>query len=498
MNVQNKKMFSNGIIYLFSSVLTQLINLFLIPLYTRNLSQAEYGHFDLIISVQQLLGIAITLGVYSGMVRFFNEFEDKNNLKNTAITFSLIWGSLCIGIAYIANPWLFPLLFGQEPNAHIFIPLIIISSVCICLNTTYSSFHSMRFNALKSSAIQFSSILTTLFFAIIFFIILKMGIVGILMAQFFGNLSVFMFLFIMDLRNYKPMLKLEQLRNMLRYGSGLLMGDVSAWVLTLSDRFLIKGYMNLSSVAVYSVGYKVGMLINPVFINPFASVFTPFKYAVYKEADGAEQIGKMFRFYNVIGWFSVLGLSLFANIAVDLVAPVEYRAAGNLVPIIALSYFLSGAISFYSLGLHIANKVKINSMITIFVALINIAANIILIPWIGIYGSAISTVIAYAIANGIFYYYGSKYYKLEFGLLYPYKFLIITGPLYGVYFICNHFIDLIFVELLLNAVLCVVFVLLIIRFNFVTKEELIVVLKRLRSLLRKAKKAEDKGVPSEL
>ncbi|OAB47074.1 lipopolysaccharide biosynthesis protein [Paenibacillus antarcticus] len=486
MNVTNKKMFSNGMIYLLSSVLTQLINLFLIPLYTRNLSQAEYGHYDLIISVQQLMAIAITLGVYSGMIRFFNEFEDKNNLKNTAITFSLIWGSLCIGIAYIANPWIYLKLFGQDPSAHLFIPIIVISSVLTCLNTTYSSFHAMDFKALKSSAIQFSTILTTLLFVIIFFIHFKMGIVGILLAQLCGNLSVFIFLFMMDIRNFKLMFKLEQLRKMLRYGSGLLLGDVSSWILTLSDRFLIKGYMSFSSVAIYSVGYKIGMLINPVFINPFVSVFTPFKFSVYKEVDGKEKIANMFRLYNFIGWFSVLGLSLFANIAVDLVAPVEYRAASYLVPIIALSYFLSGAIAFYSLGLHIANKIKVNSMITIFVAIINIIANLILIPWIGIYGSALSTVIAYVVANGLFYYYGSKYYKLGFGLLYPYKFLIVTAPLYGVYFFCMSYIHLIGIEILMNMILCAGYVLLSIKFNFLSQDELAGFLKHLK--LRKVDK----------
>lgn len=491
MNVINKKMLSNGLIYFCSSVLSQLMNLILIPLYTRNLSQEDYGHYDLIISVQQLLAIAITLGVYSGMIRFFNEFENKNDLKNTAMTFSFIWGGCCIGMAWLANPWLYPVLFGEDPNAHLFIPFVVASSVLICFNTTYSSFHAMKFNALKSSAIQFSTILTTLLFAIYFFIMLEMGIVGILMAQLCGNLSVFLFLFVVDFRNFRLRFKMEQLRKMLRYGSGLMLGDVSSWILTLSDRFLIKGYMSLSAVAVYSVGYKIGMLIMPVFINPFASVFTPFKFLVYKEENGREQIGSMFRLYNFVGWFCVLGLSLFANIAIHLIAPTEYGTAAYLVPIIAFSYFLSGAISFYSLGLHIANKMRINSMITILAAVINIIANMILIPWIGIYGSAISTVIAYVIANGVFYHYGSKYYQLGFGLLYPYKFLVIITPIYGIYYFLVHVFDFIFIdyfvmELILNTVLCVAFFLLSIKCKFISKDEIAGVMNNFR--LRKAAK----------
>ncbi|MHA0857849.1 lipopolysaccharide biosynthesis protein [Paenibacillus sp. CMAA1364] len=485
MNVVNKRMFSNGLIYLFSSIFTQLMNLILIPLYTRNLSQEDYGHYDLIISVQQLLAIAITLGVYSGMIRFFHDYENKNDLKNAAMSFSIIWGGCCTGLAWLANPWLYPLLFGDDNHGNLFIPLIVMSSVLVCFNKTYSSYHAMKFNALKSSSIQLSTILSTLLFVYIFFITFNMGIVGILLAQLCGNLVIFLFVFVVDLRHFKWRLDVGQLKNMLRYGSGLMLGDVSSWVLTLSDRFLIKGYMNLSSVAVYSVGYKIGMLINPLFINPFSSMFTPFKFSVYKEENGREQIGSMFRLYNFIGWFGVLGLSLFANVAIDLIAPKEYATASNLVPIIALSYFLSGAISFYSLGLHIANKMRTNSMITILAALINIVANMLLIPWLGIYGSALSTVIAYMIANGVFYHYGSKYYQLGFGLLYPYKFLSIIVPIYGVYYYLTHifnyiFIDYFVMELLLNTVLCAFFVWFSMKCKFISKEEVVGVLQNFR------------------
>lgn len=488
-------MFSNGMVYLGASVLTQAINLILIPLYTRNLSQEQYGQYDLILSVQQLLAIAITLGVYSGMIRFFNELEDKSALKNTAMTFSLLWGALCIGLACLINPWLSAVLFNQVPEGHLFIPLIVISSVLVCLNTIYSSYYSMGFKAVKSAGVQLSAFILILLYAICFFLILDMGIVGILLAQMCGHLTVFLCLFALDLRNYKPMLKREPLRKMLWYGTGLLLGELSAWILTLSDRFLIQGFMSLSSLAIYSIGYKIGMLIQPVFINPFTSVFTPFKFKVYKEEDGAERIRRMFRLYNFIGWFCVAGLALFAKIAVALIATKEYGEAAYLVPMITLSYFLSGAIAFYSLGLHIANKVRLNSMITIGVACFNVAANLLLIPRFGIYGSAVSTVLAYAMANGAFYYFGSKHYPLGLGLLYPYKYLIVFGPVYGLYLLVTGLTDSVIVELLLNAVLCGLFVLLSLVFKLISLEEITGVLTR--PVFRGAEKLAVKGVHSE-
>ncbi|GAE07319.1 hypothetical protein JCM10914_3542 [Paenibacillus sp. JCM 10914] len=467
----------------------------LIPLYTHNLSQELYGQYDLIISVQQLLALAITLGVYSGMIRFFNEVEDPNQLKNTTMTFSMLWGGVCIVLALLLNPLLHPLMFRALPEAHFFIPCIVISSVFVCLNTIYSSHYAMKFNALGSSAVQFSAILFTLLYALFFFLVMDMGILGILLSQMLGNMTVFIFMFIKDLPKFKFKIVKKEIDMMLRYGFGLILGDASSWILTLSDRFLIKGYMNLSSVAVYSVGYKIGMLINPVFINPFASVFTPFKYKVYNEPDGAARIGKMFRMYNFIGWFCVLGLSLFADIAIKLVATAEYQAADYLVPIIAFSYFLSGAIIFYSLGLHIANKMKLYSSIIVFASLVNLGVNLILIPIMGIYGAAISTVIAYIAANGVFYYFGSKYYALGFGWLYPYKYLVIFCPLYAIYFVCHHLVGHVSIEILVNVVLCMAYIGMCIMFKFISMEEVRFVLSRVR--WRKKNKMAVEGVHSE-
>lgn len=492
MNMLNKQMFSNGIVYLCSSLLTQGINLILIPLYTRNLSQEQYGQYDLIITIQQLLAIIITLGVYSGMIRFFNEYENKIELKNTAMTFSLLWGIGSAGAAFLLSPFLSEVWFGHVKDAFWIIPLLVMSSVLVCLNMIYSSYFSMSFHALKSSLIQVSTMMGMLLSALYFFIHLGLGIRGILLSQLTGNLAVFVVLFLADLRTYRPVMVLHQLRRMLRYGTGLLMGDLSGWVLTLSDRFLIKGYMNLSSVAVYSIGYKIGMLINPVFINPFTSVFTPFKYKVYDEEDGVERIERMFRIYNFVGWFCILGLSLFADILVRLVATSQYGKAYLLVPLIALSYFLSGAISFYSLGLHIANKIKTNSMIIILASIVNIVANLILIPWLGIYGSALATVISYAVANLVFYLFATKYYPLGLGWLYPYKYLVLFIPLYGAYTVSRYWISNIIIEIMLNGLLCTLFVVLSIACKFIAKEELTAVFTRFR--LRNKAKTHVKGV----
>ncbi|GIP27533.1 hypothetical protein J23TS9_26630 [Paenibacillus sp. J23TS9] len=495
MPTDNRKMLSSGAVYLCSSILTQLVNLLLIPLYTRNLSQEQFGQYDLIISVQMLLSLMITLGVHSGMVRFFNEFENRRELRNTALTFALVWGTICIGGAWALGPLVSPFVFNAAEGSGLYIPYVVMISVFSCLNLIYSSSYSMQFKALKSSSIQFSVVLSTLFFALYFFLSRDMGIVGILTAQLFSNVLVFIVLFVLNLGTYRFIIKRDPIRQMLGYGSGLLLGDISAWVLSLSDRFLIKGYMNLSSVAVYSIGYKIGMLINPAFITPFMSVFTAFKFKAYKDEDGPEKIRKMFRLYNFVGWLCVLGLTLFAHMAVRIVATEEYSSAGTLVPLISFSYFLSGSLAFYSLGLHIANKMRINYLISLLAALINVACNIVLIPWLGIYGSALATVISYAVTSAVFYHYGSKYYPLGLSIFYPYKYLAIYLPAYALHAVFMRIEHSLLIEIALNVLLVAAFIACSLIFKFVSIRELTGDL--LLALNRKSKNLLMEGVKSE-
>ena len=97
------------------------------------------------------------------------------------------------------------------------------------------------------------------------------------------------------------------------------------------------------------------MLIEPVFVMPFKSVLTPFKFDVYKHAVGQDILKKMFRTYNLLGWGCIFGIAIFAKLGVSILGTPEYFEAFRVVPVIAFSYYLWGLSSFYGLGLHIAN-----------------------------------------------------------------------------------------------------------------------------------------------
>jgi len=467
--MDNKKFMSNSIFYFISSIVTQVINLILIPIYTRNMTSSQFGQYNLVSSLQSLLSIFITLGIFSGLCRFFNEVEDKNKLKNVALTFSILWGTLCcIVFGWLLSSTIANIAFKGDILGVYYVRYIIINSTFLCLISIYTSYYSMLYKAKKVIITNISQIVLTLCFTYYYLVVIKYGILGVYKSQLISFIIVLFILFILDIKNYKFILSKKDLQKMLGYSIGLTPGQVSAWVLTLVDRYFIKVMINLSAVAVYSMGYKIGMLIEPLFLNPFRSSFTPFKFSVYKEIDGKKRIREIFNYFNFLGWFMILGLSIFSDLAIKILATKEYNQAYKIVVIIAFSYYLWGLADFYGLGLHVANKMLLNSSIVTISAVCNILFNFLLIPKFGIYGAAIATCVAYLIANVLYYFTGRKYYDLEINLLEPYKCGGVFLLLYFVYMTYKLNVNNITLEILLNIVLCAAYVALCVVFKIIS------------------------------
>lgn len=447
----------HSLIYTSTSVLTQALLLLMVPVFTKNMNQAQFGQYNLLISIQSLVAIFITLGTYSGLSRFLNEFEDKNRTKNLVLTFSLIWGAFMCLLSFFYGGFFYQLVFPAETGGAYFINFLVVSSVLFCLISIYNAYYIMLFKPKLVSIINLTRAVLMLLFAAYFIMVKKEGLYGALQAQLLAYLVVLVGLIVYDFKNIRMIFDGRQLSLILKYGLGLVPGSASSWIYTLIDRYFISAMLGLQQVAIYSMGYKIGMMMEPILISPFKSVFTAFKYKVYKQADAPQKFREIYVYYNFFGWLCLLGFSVFAKPAVALLATVEYGEAFKIVPIIALSYYLYGLGEFYSVGIHIMNKTILNSFIQALGAGSNIALNIGLIPHYGILGAALATVLSYLIINVLYFMIGKKYLDLSLCYFEPCKAGALFLGLYVIYYVLQGLLNNLVLELLLSLFLCVMF-----------------------------------------
>ena len=81
---------------------------------------------------------------------------------------------------------------------------------------------------------------------------------------------------------------------------------------------------------------------------------------------------------------------------IKLITPDSYSEAGNLIPLICTGYLLYSLHTFYTLPAVLHKKTTTVAINAWLAASMNLAMNLILIPRIGIYGAAITSICTYA------------------------------------------------------------------------------------------------------
>lgn len=168
-----------------------------------------------------------------------------------------------------------------------------------------------------------------------------------------------------------------------------------SWLSNYFDRYAIGYFLNTKDVGVYNANYSIGskffLLISPFFIT----ILTPVIYG--KDAVSVKMIIllKYFKYYCGIAIVICLFVYVFRDFIGSLLLSVEYAEGFYLIFWICIAFF------FYSLTLvldmffyHSQNtKVILNSHL--FASIINIFGNLVLIPLIGVFGAAISTLLSF-------------------------------------------------------------------------------------------------------
>lgn len=473
-NLRSSKVLKASLLYLVFSILNQFINLLYTPILTRNLSQKDYGIYSLFYSITGILSLLLMLCIPSAYSRFYHEVKNKKEYENTILNFLIFFGGMILVLVYLSSKYISELVFTGIFKGEVYIFLVGLSSYFLGLISLLTIKYSMELKAFKASILNLLNILLQ-YLGII--ILLKVGIFNLEKIFYIKTIipgTIFILFFIANLREYKIKIDLKYLKKTLKYSSGLILGQISTWILSLIDRQFLNSYLGLEEVAIYSLSVKIGMLINPIFIELMKKIVTPIKFKVYNKVDGKRIILSYYKLYCFLGGFVLLGISLYSKLAINILATEEYIKALYIIPIISISYFFWGLNEYYAIGIVVGNKSLLNSIIAFLAAIINIVGNIFLIPIIGIYGATISSIISYFITNELYYKCGRKYYQINLKRLEWGRFILVYLFLYAIYIFVSEkeILKNIWSEAVINVVYLASYILITFAFKFITINEI--------------------------
>jgi O-antigen/teichoic acid export membrane protein len=405
-------------IYSLGNLGAKLIGLLLLPIYTEYLSPSQYGVLSILEITSQFAVAVLSLKLASGMLRWCSQENDEKKRKSIVFTtyitviFTLLFFNL--GVAPFSGSFS-KLLFDTNDLSFYFDILWLWASFEILNQTTINL---IRFKE-KSSlfVLLFLSKLTIILGLNIYFLVfLELGVKGIIISQLIGNLVMFIATIPIILKNINFKFSYQILIEMSRFSVPLIFSTISMMVLTLSDRYMIRYFLNFSEVGIYSLGYKLASVINLFLIQSFQMGFLPIAYKTFDKPGAPRFFSKVTTYYIYVMVFMALVIVFFSKEVIILFAfsNPNYWVAYTVVPLLTFSFILRGINYVVSLGLHYVKKTKYNGRIVLIAAVVNILLNLVLIPEFGIYGAAYSTIISTFLMMVLFYIFSQKHYPIQY------------------------------------------------------------------------------------
>jgi O-antigen/teichoic acid export membrane protein len=394
---QLKRLARHSAIYGLGGLVSRILAVLLIPLYTRYLSKADYGAIETLVALTTVLVIVLRAGVSSAFFRFY--FDSGDPESRTLVVRTSFWFTMASAtfglVAGLA-------LAGQIAGA---LNAVTVNEVRAAFVGLWAQMNYEQLTSLfrveersKSfAAASLANVLMTVAATVLLVAVLHKGAVGVLVGNFIGTLVVYAVL--LAYRRYQLGLRFGRrlFREMQRFGMPLVPSALALWAVNFIDRVLLNRLSGAGEVGLYSLGVRVSSVVVFVFVA-FRTAWPAFAYSIEDDREARRTYSFVLTYLLLICCWLSLALGLLGPWIVRLLASKpEFYPASRVVSPLSFGAAAYAAYVVVAIGVSRARYTRFNWVVTGAGALLNIGLNFALIPPYGMMGAAISTVAAYAL-----------------------------------------------------------------------------------------------------
>lgn len=386
-----KTLISNTALISFGTFGSKLLVFLMVRFYTGYLTTSQYGTSDLITQTANLLLPIISLGITNGVFRFaIDSSYDKKSVFSSGLYCITLGGLMFLGIA--------PLLSVVDQFKG-YVWLIVIYTMASC----YHSLCSQYLRAIgKTAFFALQGIINTslvIVLNILFLAVFNMGIIGYVLSVALADSITALLIFVKEKLWKQITTKIDKttFKSMLAYSIPMIPTTIFWWVTSVSDRYMVSGFIGTDANGIYAVAYKV-----PTFLTLLSTVFMQaWQFSAISESENAKE--EHIDFFSKV-WGSFQSVMFIASaVIISLSIPViklltteSFYSAWKYTPLLAGAMIFSAFANFMG-SVYVVEKRSKNSFLTAMLgAVLNIILNFILIPSpLGVQGAAIATFISY-------------------------------------------------------------------------------------------------------
>jgi O-antigen/teichoic acid export membrane protein len=401
--------------YQFADVVSKLLAVLLLPVYTRYIHPAGYGVVELLANGVILISILVRFGMIEAFLRFYFTDEDparRDALVRRTAAFLFVATTLVSALlAVFAGPLSQIVLSHRDATTFLIAVLGLWSFTNLEL-----AYGLLRVDErLRTYAVAtLTNVVLTVAASIVLVVGLGDGARGLLLANYGVSTLVLLGLWWTLRHRLAPRGRpAERMGALLRFGLPTVPAEASVYALSIVDRYYIYHDRSQALAGLYSIAVKLAGAVAFI-VRAFQYAWPPLAYSIGDDSQASRLYGLVTTYYLCVTGWVVAGLALLGRWVLRLLAAPAYAGAYRALPWVALGWALYGL---WVVFLVIAGRAKVTTR-NFPAALAGLAVNVILLVLLvgpfGIAGAGIALCGAYAVMLTVMYLLTRNVFAVDF------------------------------------------------------------------------------------
>jgi len=404
--------------YLPAQVAPAVVGLVSIPILTRLFPPRDYGNYVLVMATVSVM--AVIVGWLSmAIIRFYPAYERDDRLQELYSTV-IMW--LLVSVFIMAVVFLAILIFIRSLLEKRLYSLMLIGILVFVLSASFEVLQ--HFLRAKRKAALYSSFtvwknVAGLGIGISLVLLFGLSIEGLLWGSILGISLAFPILWKISIERqpFRGIISSELTKEMAKYSFPLVFANLAAWILSLSDRYILEFFRSSNEVGIYSASYSISERSILLIASLFLLSSGPISMIVWEkegEQKSKDFISNVTRYYLLLCIPAVVGISILSKPIIEVFTGVQYREGFRIMPFVALGGLFLGLQQRFQAGFVFYKKTHFIMSAIIVAGLVNVGLNLLFVPKYGYMAAAVTTLIGYTVLLVILVISSRKYFIWEF------------------------------------------------------------------------------------
>ena len=407
-----RRLATTGAAYTAASILSKLIAVALLPLYTRYLSPADYGAAEVMIVAVIAASIVIRFGVVEALLRFYYiADEDPDEVVRTGFA-SLFWTTTAgAAIALVFAEPISEALLDRPDEA---LARAAIGGLWVL--TLYEYLIALlRVDERARDYFVFTLANTLVAIAVTVWLVVveDLGPEGLILGSFGSSLPFLAWLAIDQRRRLALIPDFPLLGRLVRFGLPTMPAELSLYSLNFIDRIILVRLAGLAEAGLYALAIKFAQAIN-VLVRGFQLAWPPLAYSIADDDEARRAYSLIVTWFMAVCAFVVVGMWLLGRWIVRLLAAPEFFDSYEAIGLLTTGMTLYALYLVLVVILGRTGRTEYNFPATAASTAVNIALNIVLIPPLGIVGAGLALVASYLVVLVLMYVFTQRLFPVPY------------------------------------------------------------------------------------